>query len=246
MNLSELSKLTEDGAREKLESIRWVNGVVCPHCGRVDGHTKLQGKKHRAGVWKCNDGCAQQFTVTIGTVMEGSHLPIRIWLMAFSILCSAKKGVSALQLQRQLGLGSYRSAWHLCHRIRFAMSRNPLKGLLDGTVMVDETYVGGKPRQEIGVKRRRGPSGKKVAVVALVERGGRVRSWPVADVTAKTLQGAIRDHVSPAAAIQTDTLQSYRGVANGSREATRQSITRGRNTFAAMFRRMKLKATSRC
>ena len=212
MNLSQVSKLSEDQARETLERIRWAHGVICPHCGRVDGHTKLQGKKHRPGVWKCNNGCAKQFTVTVGTVMEGSHLPIRIWLMAFSILCSAKKGVSALQLQRQLGLGSYRSAWHLCHRIRYAMSRNPLKGLLDGVVMVDETYVGGKPRHEKGAPRKKGPSGKRVAVVALVERGGRVKSWPIADVTAATLKGAIHDHVALSASIQTDQLQSYRGI----------------------------------
>jgi hypothetical protein len=212
MNLSTISKLTEEQAREKLESIRWANGVVCPHCGRVDGHTKLQGKKHRPGVWKCNNGCAKQFTATVGTVMEGSHLPIRTWLMAFSILCSAKKGVSALQLQRQLGLGSYRSAWHLCHRIRYAMSRNPLKGLLDGIVMVDETFVGGKPRHKLGEPRKKGPTGKKVAVVALVERGGRVKSWPIADVTADTLKGAIHDHVARSAGIQTDQAMAYKGI----------------------------------
>lgn len=212
MNLSQISKLTEEAAREKLEAIRWANGVVCPHCGRVDGHTKLQGKKHRPGVWKCNDGCAKQFSVTVGTVMEGSHLPIRTWLMAFAILCSAKKGVSALQLQRQLGLGSYRTAWHLCHRIRWAMSQNPLKGLLEGIVMVDETYVGGKPRHHRGEVLKKGPSGNKQPVVALVERGGRVRSWPIADVTAKTLQDAIRDNVAKSAAIQTDQLPGYKGI----------------------------------
>ncbi len=217
MNLSELSKLTEDEARETLERIRWPDGVVCPHCGRVDGHTKLKGKKHRPGVWKCNDGCGQQFTVTVGTVMEGSHLPIRIWLMAFSIMCSAKKGVSALQLQRQLGLGSYRTAWHLCHRIRWAMSKNPLKGLLEGTVTVDESYVGGNPKNFSNKKRaaynsKKGRGTHKTAVVALVERDGRVRSWPIANVTAKTLQDAIRDNVSPQATIFTDQLTSYRGV----------------------------------
>ncbi|MEI9991335.1 MAG: IS1595 family transposase [Rhizomicrobium sp.] len=213
MILSEISKLSEDEARATLERIRWAKGVVCPHCGRVDGHTKLQGKKHRKGVWKCNDGCAQQFSVTVGTVMEGSHLPIRTWLMAFSILCSAKKGVSALQLQRQLGLGSYRTAWHLCHRIRYAMSQNPLKGLLEGVVMVDETYVGGNPRNQH--KRGEGKTGRgtdKQPVVALVERGGRVRSWPIANITAATLQGAIRDNVDPSASIQTDQLPSYKGV----------------------------------
>lgn len=212
MNLSQISKLTEDQARETLERIRWPNGVTCPHCGRIDGHTKLQGKAHRAGVWKCNNGCARQFTATVGTVMEGSHISIRHWLMAFSILCSAKKSVSALQMQRQLGLGSYRSAWHLCHRIRFAMSRNPLKGLLDGVVMVDESFIGGKPRPMKGVKRKGGPTGKRTTIVALVERGGRARSWPIADVTANTLQDAIRDNVKPSAAIQTDQLMSYKGV----------------------------------
>jgi transposase-like protein len=215
MNLSQVSRLNEDEAREKLEAIRWANGVVCPHCGRVDGHTKMKGKKHRPGVWKCNNGCGKQFSVTVGTVMEGSHLPIRTWLMAFAILCSSKKGVSALQLQRQLGLGSYRTSWHLCHRIRWAISQNPLKGLLEGTIMVDETYVGGEPKNKHGHQHNKGKGGRgtdKQPVVALVERGGRVRSWPIANITAKTLQGAIRDHVSPKAAIQTDQLTSYRGV----------------------------------
>jgi transposase-like protein len=218
MNLSELSKMTEDQARETLERIRWAKGVVCPHCGRVDGHTKLNGKKHRPGVWKCNNGCSKQFSVTVGTVMEGSHLPIRSWLMAFSIMCSAKKGVSALQLQRQLGLGSYRTAWHLCHRVRWAMSQNPLKGLLEGVVMVDESYVGGEPKNFSNKKRREydkrktGRGTEKQPVIALVERGGRVRSWPIANITAKTLQDAIRDNVAPASAIQTDQLLSYKGV----------------------------------
>jgi transposase-like protein len=216
MNLIQISALTEETAREKLESIRWANGVVCPHCGCVDGHTKLAGKKHRPGVWKCNVGCAKQFSVTVGTVMEGSHLPIRTWLMAFAILCSSKKGVSALQLQRQLGLGSYRTAWHLCHRIRFAMSQNPLKGLLEGVVMVDESYIGGNPKNFSNKKKRKytksGRGTDKQPIVALVERGGRVRSWPIANITAKTLQDAIRDNVNPSAAIQTDQLVSYRGV----------------------------------
>ena len=172
MNLSQLSKLTEDEARELLERITWPNGPVCPHCGCVDGHTKFVGKKHRPGVWKCNKGCAQQFTVTVNSVMEASHLPIRIWLMAFSIMCSAKKGVSALQLQRQLlWAWLYRSAWHLCDRIRHAMAQNPLKGLLQGDVIVDETYVGGKPRKG-GEKGIKGRGTRKTPVVLFRAR------WP--------------------------------------------------------------------
>ena len=98
MNLSEISSLTEDQARDYFEKIRWPNGVVCPHCGSVES-TKLKGKAHRQGLYDCR-GCHAQFTATVNTIMEDSHLPIRTWLMAFSILCSAKKGISALQLQR--------------------------------------------------------------------------------------------------------------------------------------------------
>lgn len=213
MNLSDLSKLNEDQARETLERIRWPNGPVCPHCGSTEGHTKFNGTKHRPGVYKCNEGCGEQFTVTVGSVMEASHLPIRIWLMAFSILCSSKKGVSALQLQRQLGLGSYRSAWHLCHRIRHAMSQDPLKGLLQGVVISDETYVGGKPRKG-GEKRKSGRGTTKVPVVALVERGGkgRVRARPIHFVNAKTLKGEILRNVDPSAMIYSDEFVSYKGI----------------------------------
>ena len=216
MNLSELSKLTEEQARETFERLRWPHGVICPHCGCAEGHTRLGGKKHRPGVWKCNKGCAQQFSATVGTVMEGSHIGMRHWLMAFSIFCSAKKSISALQLQRQLGIGSYRTAWHLAMRIRFAMSRNPLKGQLEGVVAVDESYIGGAPKNFSNKKRRQyaktGRGTDKTAVVALVERGGSVRAWPIANITAKTLQDAIRDNVSPKATIHTDQLVSYRGV----------------------------------
>jgi transposase-like protein len=184
LTLTEVSSLTEEQAREVFESIRWPNGPVCPHCGSTIS-TKLQGNSHRAGVYRCN-GCEGQFTATINTIMEDSHLPIRTWLMAFALLCSSKKGCSALQVQRQLGLGSYRTAWYLCHRIRHAMGKEPMAGLLGeggGTVEVDETYVGGKPRKGTG-KHKRGRGTSKTPVVALVERGGRARSRPVKRIDA--------------------------------------------------------------
>jgi len=140
--------------------------------------------------------------------MEDSHLPIRIWMMAFAILCSAKKSVSALQLQRQLGIGSYRSAWHMAHRIRHAMSQEPLAGLLKGTVEVDETYVGGKPRKGTG-PHKRGRGTKKVPVVALVERGGRVRAF------AQPREGAlhtVRMSVDRTARVFTDEWVAYRNL----------------------------------
>lgn len=154
MNLNQVSKLTEDEARAYFEAIRWPDGPVCPHCGSVEA-LKLQGRTVRPGLYKCQ-GCEGQFTATIGTLLEDTHLPIRTWLMAFAILCSSKKGVSALQLQRQLELGSYRTAWHLCHRIRHAMSQEPLAGLLGqggGIVEVDEPMSAANP-VSIAVKSR--------------------------------------------------------------------------------------------
>ena len=132
--------------------------------------------------------CRSQFTVTVNTIMGSSHIELRLWLMAFTIMASAKKGISALQLQRQLGIGSYRTAWFMCHRIREAKKREPLAGLLSGTVEVDETYVGGKPRPEPGQPRnaKRGRGTKKTPVVALVERDGRVRASKVERVNGAT------------------------------------------------------------
>jgi transposase-like protein len=213
MNLSTISALSEEQARDYFEHIRWPNGPVCPRCGSVES-TKLQGKAHRVGLYRCQ-GCEDQFTSTIGTILEDSHLPIRTWLMAFAILCSAKKGISALQLQRQLGIGSYRSAWHLCHRIRHAMGKEPMKGLLlgagGGDVAVDETYVGGKPRKFTG-RHIQGRGTAKTPVVALIERGGGARAQVVEDVTARTLKKAIRDNVDKSARIMTDQLRSYSGI----------------------------------
>jgi transposase-like protein len=213
MNLIDISKFSEEQAREWFEGIRWPNGPVCPHCGSVEA-LKLQGKTVRAGLYKCQ-GCEVQFTATINTILEDSHLPIRTWLMAFAILCSSKKGVSALQLQRQLGLGSYRTAWHLCHRIRHAMSKEPLASLLGaggGIVEVDETYVGGKPRKGSGKPTKLGRATEKTPVVALIERGGRARTKIIAKPTKENLQEAIREMVDPSAAIHTDEWRSYYGI----------------------------------
>jgi transposase-like protein len=156
----------------------------------------------------------------VNTILEDSHLPIRLWLMTFAILTTAKKGISALQLQRQLGIGSYRSAWHLCHRIRHAMGKEPMKGLLLGAggkdVAVDETWIGGRPKayhgkKEPGVRRAQRKTLKQ-PVVALIERGGGARAQVIGDVTAKTLKKVIRENVDRSARIMTDELRSYRGI----------------------------------
>lgn len=218
LTLTDVSKLTEEEARDTFERIRWPNGPICHRCGSVEV-TKLAGEAHRVGLYKCR-GCDEQFSSTTGTILEQSHIEIRKWLMAFAILCSAKKGVSALQLRRQLELGSYRTAWHMAHRIRHAMSQEPLASLLGtggGTVEVDEAYIGGKPRHPQGPPKgpkhsRRGRGTKKTPVVALVERGGRARSWPVKHVDSATLKDAIRKHVDPSARIMTDELNVYQGI----------------------------------
>jgi transposase-like protein len=212
LTLNQVSALSEDEARETIESILWPSGPVCPHCGGVENLTRLHGKAHRPGAFQCNN-CREQFTVTIGTILEDSHIPLRKWLMAFALLCSAKKGISALQLQRELELGSYRTAWHMAHRIRHAMSREPLAGLLLGTVEVDETYVGGKPRPEAGApKSKRGRGTKKTPVMVLVERKGRVRASKIDRVDGATLKAAIRENVDRSSRIMTDEWASYHGI----------------------------------
>src|SRR5713101_1328926 len=131
-------------AADYLESIRWPDAPVCPHCGVMDAkHYRLKHATRK--LWKCR-ACRKQFTVTVGTIFEGSHIPLNKWLLAFYLLCSSKKGMSAHQLHRMLGV-TYKSAWFMAHRIRYAMTQEPLKSKLSGTVEVDETYIGGKPRR---------------------------------------------------------------------------------------------------
>jgi transposase-like protein len=213
LTLTDVSSFTEDRAREYFESIRWPSGACCIHCGSVRV-TRLQGKSTRPGLLKCND-CRTPFTVTVGTILQDSHIPLRKWVLGFHLMCSSKKGYSAKQLQPNLGLKSYKSAWHMAHRIRYAMSAGPLAELLKGSVEVDETYVGGKPRRGDGNYHKRGRGTKKTPIVALVSRGGHVRTRVVTSVDAKALKAATRENVAQDAAIMTDELPAYRRPAKG-------------------------------
>jgi transposase-like protein len=150
----------ETKAREWLESKRWPNGPVCPHCACMD-HWKLA----TAGRYKCK-GCKEQFTVRIGTILEESKVSIRVWLYAIHLMTSSKKGVSSHQIARECGI-TQKSAWFLNHRIREAMKLEPMASLLQGIVEIDETYVGGKPRKGTG-PHKRGMGTKKTPVMALV------------------------------------------------------------------------------
>lgn len=228
MNLKEISKFDEDGAREYLEGLRWPDGPLCPYCGYHEA-MRLKGKSTPRGTLKCKQ-CRKKFTVRVGTIFERSHIELRTWLMAFSIVCSSKKGVSAKQLERQLGLGSYKTAWFMVHRIRHALAADDPMALLKGTVQADETYVGGKPRNRHGKKNKRGRGTQgKVPVIGLVENGGegRVKARVVADVSAKTLHKFALENVRADATIHTDEWQGYRGMDKlffGGHETVKHSI----------------------
>lgn len=216
MNLVDLAQQfsDEDKAREYLEKKRWPDGPVCPHCGLLGEAYRLtptkNGKTHvRKGVWKCA-GCRKEFTATVGTVFEDSHVPVHKWLLAYHLLCASKKGMSAHQLHRMLGV-TYKTAWFMAHRIRYSMTQEPLSSRLKGIVEVDETYIGGKLR--IGPqankpgerpKDRPAPTANKAAVVSLVERNGRVHSRHVERVTAENLKPTIEAMVDEKAKLMTD------------------------------------------
>lgn len=202
----------EQTAREYLEGLRWPEGPVCPHCKTVGGHYNLKGKEEsdkpvRKGVWKCHK-CRKQFTVTVGTIFEGSHIPLHKWLLAVYLLCSSKKGMSAHQLHRMMKI-TYKSAWFMAHRIRYAMMQPALADKLKGIIECDETYVGGKAKG----KRGRGAE-NKTPVFSLVERNGNVHSKVVDRVTGKNLKGILKEKVDRKATIMTDDFKSYIGLKN--------------------------------
>lgn len=173
--LKAFGDMTENEAREFLEDLRWGGKPICPHCGH-DVANKISGKvgsknPARAGLYMCAK-CRKQFTVTVGTIFESSRIPLRKWVMAFYLMNTSKKGVSAHQIHRMLGI-TYKSAWFMCHRIRESMRKEPVGSLLDGVVEADETYVGGDEKNRHFNKRvGRNWREKKTAVFALVERGG--------------------------------------------------------------------------
>lgn len=221
-------------AAEYLESLRWPNGPVCPHCGNDEKHYSLPHKTRR--LWKCAS-CRKQFTVTVGTIFEGSHIGLHKWLLAFYLLCSSKKGMSAHQLHRMLGV-TYKSAWFMAHRIRYAMEQPPFQAQLTGVVEADETYVGGKVRRsnrrqtkpldpkQPDKRMQTGRGADKTPVLALVERGGRVRSFRMANVTGESLGGAIRRHVAREAHLRTDSYPSYKKV--GKEYASHETVDHNR------------------
>lgn len=206
--------LDETAARDWLEARVWANGRVCPHCGNADQDkiTKLEGKAHRPGVYQCNEPeCRQQFTVTVNTVFERSKIPLTKWLAALFLMTASKKGISAHQVHRMLGI-SYKSTWFLMHRLREAMRVGglvPPMGEDGGAVEVDETYFG----RMKGVTKKRAGAGHKNVVLSLLDRDtGQVRSFHVASATLEEVTPIIRANISKEAQLMTDQAKLYQKV----------------------------------
>ncbi len=228
---------TPEAAREWLEKTRWPSGPVCSHCGTISHAYAVTG---RAGLYRCAEKeCRKDFSVTTGTVMERSHIALNKWLMAFYLLNSSKKGISAHQLHRSLNL-DYKSAWFMCHRIREAMRDGGLMGPLGGggkIVEADETYFGQVEERKASKQRkgrpftkggRSGPGGKR-AVVSLVERGGRVRSFHPAVADGPSVNKIVRDNIAREANLMTDESRLYMQV--GLEFASHQTVTHSHKEY---------------
>jgi transposase-like protein len=210
----------EQAAYEFLEARVWPNGAVCPHCGGFDRISKMGGKATRIGLYKCYQ-CRKQFTVKVGTVFESSHVPLNVWLQAVALLTSSKKGISSNQLHRVLGV-TLKTAWFMSHRIREAMRSGDLApmGSGGGIVEADETYQGRRstPRDvrtsgRPFIKKGKKGTPAKRAIIALVERGGSVRSFHVENADKSTVNQIVSANISREAHVMTDESRLYKDVA---------------------------------
>lgn len=229
----------ETAAREHLEGIRWADGVYCPHCGGFDGIKKLGGAAAEKGLWHCKP-CRKKFTVTVGTVFERSHIPLSKWLAAFHLMCASKKGISAHQGHRMLGV-TYKTAWFMWHRIREAMkagglSNVPPMGGKGKVVEADETYFHKLPEHMEPERSNKtenrpkfGPTFKR-AIVSLVERGGTARSFYVGRANVDNVAEIVRKNVAKESRLHTDESRLYRAV--GKEFAAHEAVNHGQKEYA--------------
>lgn len=201
---------TDEQCLDYIEARRWPSGVCCIHCGslnisRIKRTTEGKGKNQRTRLYQCLEKeCGKQFSTTSGTIFDGTHLPLPLWFQALSLILEAKKGMSAMQVQRHLDLKSYKTAWYLCHRIRKAM-KEP-QGPLEGIVETDETYMTPrKPRK--GHPKPKNPN--RDVVIGMIERGGRLRLIPAKDAKLSTIEPLIAADISHEASLQTDKSLVY-------------------------------------
>jgi len=237
-NLTDPIFSNEEAARAHFEAVRWPHGPYCPHCGNADEDeiVKLTSKAHRPGLYQCRE-CREQFTVTVGSVMERSHIPLHKWALGFYLMASSKKGVSAHQLMRTLGIGSYRTAWFMAHRIREAMieetgDTGPFGG--PGKVVeADETYHGQRetPRKRKTKPLRGGKQGgaEKRVIVGLVERGGRVRTFHVQRATRDSVRELLVKNVSRKSILHTDESNIY--TETGKEFAAHNTVIHSKNEY---------------
>ena len=216
----------ESLARKWLEARVWAKGRVCPHCGTVDHSTELNGQKHRDGLYQCND-CREQFTVTVGTVFERSKIPLNKWLAALFLIVSSKKGISAHQIHRMLGI-SYKSSWFMMHRLREAMRSGDLApmGGAGQIVEIDETYIGRKK----GVAKAKAGGAHKNVVLTLVERGGSARSFHVDGTKKEDILPILRANIDRETHVMTDEANIYRDL--GKEFADHGKVDHGREEYA--------------
>ncbi len=236
VNLTDPIFHDEDAARAHMESIRWPHGPFCPHCGAVEGITRLAGESHRAGLHQCN-ACRGHFTVTNGSVMESSHIPLPKWVLAFHLMAASKKGVSAKQIERMLGI-SYKTAWFMMHRIREAMSEPnaaPVGG--EGKVIeADEAYHGRKETPVPSAQREGRPylkrklKDQKRPILALVERGGEARVKHVNHVTGATVRDFLVKNADRKSRLHTDESNLYPRI--GAEFATHETVNHSAHEYA--------------
>ena len=209
----------EEAAYHHVESILWPDGPICHKCGSLDNAYQMKGKTARPGLRRCRD-CKKDFTVKIGTIFEDSHVKMHQWMQALYLMCASKKGFSAHQLYRMLGV-TYKTAWFMVHRIREAMRSGSFKAPLGGEgkkVEADETFIGRKK----GVPVNRGTA-HKMPVLSLVERGGEVRSFPINTTKAKEIGPIVNKHIAKESDLMTDEATQYQPI--GKRFASHGWVT---------------------
>jgi transposase-like protein len=252
LTITDIAKVFTDEAEayKLLEAHRWPDGPVCPHCGSTkayylepkkdagsrtrdrkvaDEQTKKSTSYRR--VWKCGT-CRKQYSVLVGTIFEGSHIPLAKWLFAVNEMCSNKNGVAAWELHRKLGI-SQKAAWFMLHRIRYAMGLPEDAPKLEGIVEADETYFGGAAKNMHKADRERRITGRggvdKVPVVTLVARGGEARSQVVRPVTGENIGKVLHEHVARSAKLMTDTSTVYTTV--GKAFASHETVDHGKGEY---------------
>lgn len=216
-SFSEMLKVlpNETSCRNYLELLLWNGQPVCPHCGsKNESHYRLNTKGEFKGLYKCKD-CREMFTVTVGTIFEGSHIDLRKWFIAVYIFSSHKKGISSHQLARDLGI-TQKTAWFMLGRIRYAFQVKSLKTKMDGVIQADESFVGGKNKNRHAdkkVKESQGRSVKdKTPVLGMIQPGGQVRLEVVPDTKASTLKPVIQKMVADGSIVVTDEWHGYKGL----------------------------------